>query len=425
MPTMFARPDTSADGSGATSGDAARRLAGAALAAALAESRRRTLSLVADLSDAQWQVPCCPGLNPIAWELAHLAWFGEFWILRGPHRLTPDGLVQAAQAARIAGPDALFDSARLAHAQRWQRPLPGRADVLAMLERQLDACLRALPGGDGAEGADGGEGADAALYFHRLSLFHEDMHGEALTWLRAALGYPAPAALAPPPAQPAAGRLRFEGGTVRLGRRPGQAGFAFDNELPGAQLQLAPFDIDAGLLTAGQFLEFVLAGGYREPACWPGAARAWLAASQAAHPARWRRTPAGGWEQRWFERWLPLDPGAPLLHVNAFEAEAYCRWAGRRLPRAAEWELAASTAGGRGFCWGHSAWEWCAEAFEPYAGFVPGPYKDYSQPWFGSHRELRGGSCAAHARLHDTAYRNFFMPQRNDIFAGLRTAGPG
>jgi EgtB-related family protein len=110
-----------------------------------------------------------------------------------------------------------------------------------------------------------------------------------------------------------------------------------------------------------------------------------------------------------------------VIHVSAWEAEAYCRFARRRLPSAAEWELAARDAR---FRWGGSVWEWTADAFLPYPGFVAGPYADYSAPWFGDHRELRGGAFATHARMHDPRYRNFFVAGRNDVFAGFRTAAP-
>jgi EgtB-related family protein len=108
-----------------------------------------------------------------------------------------------------------------------------------------------------------------------------------------------------------------------------------------------------------------------------------------------------------------------VIHVSAWEAEAFARRAGRRLPHAAEWECAARDPR---FHWGQSVWEWTADAFLPYPGFAAGPYADYSRPWFGDHRELRGGSFATHARLHDPAYRNFFVADRNDVFAGFRTA---
>jgi ergothioneine biosynthesis protein EgtB len=384
-----------------------RRLAGGALAAALRDTRTVTHARVDDLVDAQWRVPQRPGLNPIAWELAHIAWFAEFWVLRGPHRRSDDGLVHAARPPHIAGPDTLLDSARLPHAARWTAELPSRLQVRVMLDEQLDACIAAIPDGDD----------DAALYAHRLALFHEDMHGEALAWLRAALSY-APPPGAGLPRLAARDPVRVEGGSVRLGWPAGRRGFAFDNELPGRDVVLRAFDIDAVPVTAGRFLRFVEAGGYDDAACWPAAAGEWRAAHASAHPARWRRSPEG-WQSRWFDRWLPLDPDLPVIHVSAFEAEAYARWAGRRLPSAAEWEHAATTCG---LVWGGSVWEWTADVFEPHPGFVPGPYADYSAPWFGDHRELRGGSFATHARLHDARYRNFFQPHRTDVFAGFRTA---
>ncbi len=359
------------------------------MAEALRDSRRRTLALGFGLDDAQWQVPQQPGVNPPAWELAHIAWFAEFWILRGPHAVGADGFVHAARPARHAGPDALLDSARLPHAHRWSAPLPSRREVQAMLAAQLEACIAALPDGDD----------DEALYFHRLALFHEDMHGEAFTWLRAALGYPAPAD-AVLPELAANEPLVVEGGLVQIGWPRGRRGFAFDNECPGRELRLARYEIDSRPVTAGDYLRYVEAGG--------------------SPPERWRFS-EGQWQHRWFDRWLPLHEAEPVIHVNAYEAEAYCRWAGRRLPTAAEWEHAAVSEPGR-FHWGRSVWEWTADAFQPYPGFEPGPYKDYSAPWFGDHRELRGGAFATHERMHDPRYRNFFQPRRCDIFAGFRTA---
>ena len=392
-----------------------RCLSGAALAQALRESRACTWLLVDDLTDAQWQVPEQPGVNPIAWELGHLAWFAEFWVLRGPHAVDADGGTVAQRAPRHAGPDARFDSSRIAHAARWRLAMPSRAELVDMLGAQLEACIAALPASD----------ADEALYFHRLALFHEDMHGEAFTWLRAALGLPAPLSFDRPRLNPLpeeAERLtRVSGGNVQIGSPCAGPGFAFDNEQPGRSVTLADCEIDTAPVTAGAFLRFVEAGGYDAPAHWPGAAGEWRAASGLRHPQRWRRDPSTGspsrWQTCWFGRWQPLAPDAPLIHVNAFEAEAYCRWAGRRLPSAAEWEHAAPQ-----LHWGASVWEWTADAFQPYPGFAPGPYREYSAPWFGDHRELRGGSFATSPRLLDARYRNFFEPHRSDVFAGFRTA---
>jgi gamma-glutamyl hercynylcysteine S-oxide synthase len=385
----------------------ARHLAGEALAAALRESRTRSWALVGDLTPAQWLPPRQQGVNPIAWELAHLAWFAEFWVLRGPHERNADGQAVARHEPRFAGPDAHFDSARLAHAARWTTPMPSRDDLVPMLAGQLEACVDALP----REGGD-----DAALYLPRLALFHEDMHGEAFCWLRSALGYAAPVGIEMPQV-PSSTPVSVRGGEVRIGARDADAGFAFDNERPGRELVLADFEIDSTPVGAGAFARFVDAGGYDDARWWPAAAGAWRAQSRRAHPQRWRRDAQGDWQQRWFDRWVPLEPMSPVMHVNAFEAEAYCWWAGRRLPNAAEWEHAAPH-----LHWGHSVWEWTADAFARYPGFTPGPYREYSEPWFGDHRELRGGAFATHARMQDARYRNFFEPQRTDIFAGFRTA---
>ena len=367
-----------------------RRLAGADLAAALRDSRAVTLSRVADLDDAAWAMPLQRGVNPVAWELGHLAWFAEFWILRGPHRLGAGGFVEAAQPPRIAGSDALYDSARLGHAERWQQAWPDRGAVLARLEAQLGACIQAIPEVDD----------DALLYFHRLALFHEDMHAEAFAWLRAALGHPAPAGLALAPLEGTRHGLRIGAAEAAIGFAESDTGFAFDNEQRAHRLRLPAYEIDSAPVDNAAYLGFIEATG-------------------ATPPTRWRHQ-EGEWQERWFDHWRALDPARPVVHVSAAEAEAFCAWAGRRLPSAAEWEHAAQSAAG--FGWGRSVWEWTASAFEAYPGFEPGPYRDYSLPWFGSHRELRGGSFATHGRLHSPRYRNFFTPDRSDVFAGFRTA---
>jgi len=386
-----------------------RRLAGAALADALRNARATTLARTLDASDEAWRVPEQPGVNPVAWELGHIAWFAEFWILRGPHRQSADGFVDAARPPTIAGPDAVFDSARLAHAERWRIALAPRDELIARLDAQLAACIDAIPHA---------KDDDQANYFHRLALFHEDMHGEAFAWLRATLGWPAPHGIAALPGLGEAKELGFAGGDVVLGRPADARGFAFDNEQPPVTVRVAPFAIDSAPVRNAEFVRFVDAGGYDDAALWPADAGAWRAQHDRAHPSRWRST-GEGWQMRWFDQWQSLDLAAPVIHVSAWEAEAYCRFIGRRLPSAAEWERAAQDVR---FRWGESVWEWTADAFLPYPGFVAGPYADYSAPWFGDHRELRGGAFATHARMHDPRYRNFFVAGRSDVFAGFRTA---
>ncbi len=409
--------------------DEARRLTGTGLADALRDSRARTLAWTLDLSEAQWdRVPMQPGVNLPAWELGHLAWFAEFWTLRGPHRL--DGREPAAPSRQplYAGADVLFDSARIAHADRWRAALPSRAELGRMLGDQLEATLVALARIDAH-----GDANDAALYFHRLALFHEDMHGEAFAWLRSTLGYPAPPGVSLP-AMSDRSMLNFSAVAAQTGWPQNASGFAFDNELPPSDITLQDFEIDSTPVSAGQFLGFVHAGGYDTPRWWPDEAGRWRATQARSHPARWRKTPhtdaaaqddphGTGWQVRWFDQWRALAPAQPVIHVNAWEAEAWCRWAGRRLPRAAEWEYAALSVGRDAFRWGGGVWEWTADDFAAHPGFVPGPYREYSAPWFdGKHRELRGGCFATHARMHHPRYRNFFAPARSDVFTGFRSA---
>jgi ergothioneine biosynthesis protein EgtB len=241
------------------------------------------------------------------------------------------------------------------------------------------------------------------------------MHDEAFAYTRQTLGRAAPRPWTLPPSAP--GVVAVPGGELMRGAPVGAPGFVFDNEKWAHPVRIAPFAIDRHPLSNAAFAAFVEAGGYRREAFWTDAGRGWLAASGATAPRYWRRGDAG-WEARWFDAWRPLDPAAPVLHVSAFEAEAYCTWAGRRLPTESEWEWAAL----RGAIeWGGTVWEWTATDFVPYPGFAPDPYADYSAPWFGTHRSVRGGSFVTPRRLLHARFRNFYPPDRGDIFVGFRT----
>lgn len=424
-----------------------------ALAEALRDARERTSLLTADLPDEAWLGPRLPIVNPTLWEVGHVGHFQEYWVLRRGR----------GDAPLIPRADDLYDSTRIAHRLRWDLPLLPRGEALSYLAEVLDRSLRAL-----ADARDD--------YFHRLSLFHEDMHGEAFHYTRQTLALPAPAA-PPDGSDPAAlsagplpGDVEVPGGEYLLGARrsvegasgraldPG-AGFVFDNEKWAYPVQIAPFRIARAPVTNIEFSAFVDAGGYSDRRLWSEAGWAWRAAEDAERPRYWQRAPSGDWHVRRFQEVVPLAPHAPVIHVSWHEAEAYCRWSNRRLPTEAEWELAAGGFEKRRFPWGDTppgpehanldlragspvdvaalpagdspfgcrqmlgnVWEWTATRFLPYPGFVADPYKEYSVPWFLSpHMVLRGGCFVTRARLLRTTWRNFYPPHRNDVLAGFRT----
>ena len=377
-----------------------RRLDRRQLHAALLEARRTTLALLDDLEPAQWTVPQLPIINPPRWELGHVGWFMERWCLR----LDAEG--HASGPALLADADRWYDSGRVPHATRWSLDLPSLGATRAYLEAVLERTLARLASADDS---------DAGLYYFRLALYHEDMHGEAFTYTRQTLGYAAPATLHPAAAIGDGGDVAVAGGCCMQGA-PRGAGFVFDNEKWQHEVDLAPYAIARAPVSNAQFARFVEAGGYREPRWWTPAGWDWRLAQELAAPLGWR-CDGSGWQQRVFDRWLPLDPALPVRHVSAHEAEAWCRWAGRRLPSEAEWEQAAL----QGAIAPAGVWEWTATPFLPYPGFTPDPYEDYSRPWFESHRCVRGASIATPRRLWHPRFRNFYLPERNDIFVGFRT----
>ncbi|MCJ2135306.1 SUMF1/EgtB/PvdO family nonheme iron enzyme [Methylobacterium sp. J-026] len=428
------------------------QVSAADLVAMLQDSRARTLELVAGLDRAQRMGPQHDIVNPLLWEIGHLAWFHEQFILRGPDGHPP----------LMDGADALYDSARVPHATRWSIPLPALPETLAYMARVHAALIRRL-----ADREPTPEEAD----LYQLVIFHEDMHDEAFTYTRQTLGYPAPAFAASASARPAGtgpwpGDVAVGGGTWRLGAEPG-GGFVFDNEKWAHPVSVAPFRIARAPVTNAEFAAFVADGGYREAAYWDAEGARWRDGCGAEHPIYWTRRGTRDWTVRRFDRDAPLAPDQPVVHVSWHEANAYCRWAGRRLPTEAEWEAAAAGAPARDgtldtakrpYPWGEAAptperanldgghlgcvdvaaypagdsawgcrqmlgnvWEWTASPFLPFPGFAPDAYKEYSEPAFGTRKVLRGGAWATRARMVDTAYRNFFGPDRRDVFAGFRT----
>jgi iron(II)-dependent oxidoreductase len=334
-------------------------------------SAREHLRRVADdLSGERELGPKLAIVNPPRWELGHVGWFQEWWCLRG---------ASENRASILPNADRLYNSATVAHATRWNLPLPSFSETLAYRDGVTERVIERLRKGEGE------------AYFVRLAVRHEDMHAEAFHYTRQTLGYPAPDVETRAVAKPKAGDVEFAGGVFRLGSSP-EEGFVFDNEKWSHPVVLQRFRMARGCVTNAEYQEFVRAGG---------------------NPPRYWRDG----ERRRFERWIPRLPDEPVMHVSWHDAQAYCRFAGRRLPTEAEWEYAALN----GLEGTRNVWEWTSSPFLPYPGFVRDPYAEYSEPWFGTHKVLRGGSFATPARIARPRFRNFYMPERADIFAGFRT----
>ena len=380
------------------------------LSLALMDARNHTLHLFGQyqkaLQASNFVVPLLPTINPPLWELGHIAWFAEWFILREALSTHP---AAAQRHSLLTRGDDLFDSNLVPHRSRWTLALPSAGALKTYCHEVLDRTLDKL---------SREAGTDDALYPYRLALAHEDMHGEALLYTLQTLGIAAPATLAQgaPAASPATD-IGYPGGTIVLGGAAA-GGFVFDNEKPAFQVYVAPFRIDAGLVTNAQYAEFVADGGYQHGQFWSPAGSAWLMRQERSSPRYWQRE-GEQWRTVRFGRPSTLAASEPVRHVCLFEAQAYCAWAGRRLPTEAEREYAALS-GQAGFRWG-GLWEWSASPFEPHPGFVTDRYGEYSAPWFMTHQVLRGASFATPARFVSPRFRNFYMPERDDMFVGFRT----
>lgn len=392
------------------------------LSLALIDARNHTLDLLRRYEQAQAQAGAAPApspeLEPAAWLAGHVGWFGEYWIGRNTRRAL--GARCTGSAARLASiepqADRWWNPALAPRAARWTLDLPDLAAVRAYLLETLESTLDLLE----KAGED-----DDALYFFRLALFHEDLRGEQ--WMRMAqvAGIALPADL--PPAAAARPPLLLPPTRWTAGSTGG--GFAFDNEQPGSAVDVPEFEIDAQPVTWAQYVEFVDDGGYDREELWTAEGWHWL---QEKAKAEGRRGPrfveqigvaSGAVMQTRFGKPSRMAGLQPAMHVTWWEAQAWARWAGRRLASEIEWEVAAHGAARRGFRWG-DAWEWTATTFRPYTAadsFVPGPWAGYSQPWFGRAKVLRGASFATRWRMKHPKFRGFAPPQRDDGFYGFRT----
>lgn len=449
----------------------AKNIVASELYSALQETRERTLELIEDLSDEQMMGPRLDIVNPMLWEIGHLAFFQEFWVLRQARQQTPI----------LSNGDALYDSARVAHDTRWELPLPSRKNTLDYMQCVLDRVTNTTATNRTATTTPVRYDED---YFLRLTLLHECMHDEAITYTRQTLSYSAPridladretirrsnAAAEQAEARLASddlGDSAIPGGRLLLGSSP-DSSFVFDNEQWAHPVDVQPFSISRTAVTNAQFADFVNDGGYKRRELWSDEGWKWREGTEADHPVYWQPLSNREWMRRNFDQIVVLEERHPVLHVNWYEADAYCRWAKRRLPNEAEWEMAACaepvvdgksiTERKRRYPWGDepptperanldwramgcldvdalpdgdsafgcrqmigNVWEWTADNFNGYPGFVAGPYKEYSEPWFGNHKVLRGGCWVTRSRLIHNTYRNFYTPDRRDVWAGFRT----
>ena len=384
-----------------------------ALSLALIDARNHTLRWMAAceqaLAASDWRVPPQAGVDPPLWTFGHLAWFQERWIARNLQRArgTACDPAQARLASILAQADDWYDPQQVPDARRHELALPLAQATRQFLVDTLETTLELLAATDDS---------DDALYFHRLALFHEDGHAEALAVLAQAVGFDA--GLLDAPATAAPGRpLLFPASVHRLGATPG--GFVFDNEKWAHEVAMPEFEIDAQPVSWAQFGEFVEDGGYDDARWWSGAGWEWVQGLGRRCPRHVEQLRHGVLAQR-FGRLTRVPLAQPAMHLSWYEADAWCRWAGRRLPTEVEWEHAALAGASRGLRWGQ-VWEWTASTLRPYPGFAADPWRDYSQPWFGRHKVLRGASFATRGRLRDARLRRFLAPERDDAFLGFRS----
>ncbi len=364
----------------------------AAIAERLEEARQRTLELIEPLDDAQLNHVYSEILSPLAWDLGHIANFEELWLVQTIGGREP----LHGELGRF------YDAIENPRRTRGELPILRDAELRAYLADVRERTLEVL---DEVE-IDAAE--DPLLrdgFVYEMLLAHELQHNETmLQLLQMVDGYDPPPALKPrfPASSPQNRDLGDEmvvidGGEHEIGAPAG--GFAYDNERARHTVELRAFEIECAPVDNAAYVEF-LEGSGAEP------------------PLYWEPDGEGGWLDTAMGRREPVDPIQPAIHVSWHEADAFARWVGKRLPTEQEWEAASPHLDGVG-----QAWEWTASDFLAYPGFEAFPYREYSEVFFGAeYKVLRGGSWATHASVMRPSFRNWDLPQRKQIFSGIRCA---
>ena len=414
-------------------------------AAAYRAVRERTLALAAPLSAEDCCVQSMPDASPAKWHLGHTAWFFETFVLQA----CEPGFKPFDDAFRV-----LFNSyyhsvgARHPRPQRGLLTRPSLAQVLAYradVDRRMQAVLE-----NGLAGAL----ADTIT----LGLHHEQQHQELLLtdikhllWCNPLNPAYTKAPLLAAPA-PALAWRSYPAGVVEIGHHG--SGFCYDNELPRHRVFLEAYELASRLVTNGEYADFIAAGGYREPVWWLSEGWDWRTGHGLEHPRYWEPDAAGGWREFTLGGLCALDANAPVAHVTYYEADAYARWSGARLPTEAEWENAAAAEPLQGAfadagrlhpgaapaiaaeasasagtdaamvqLWGE-VWQWTSSTYGPYPGFQAGPgaIGEYNGKFMVNQYVLRGGSCATPAGHVRASYRNFFPTTAFWQFSGIRLA---
>lgn len=418
----------------------------------LTEARERTFLLVDRLSDEDLLQQHDPLMSPILWDLGHIAHFEELWLTQNL-----DGPIRFSEMPGLYNP---FENPR---SVRGTLPLPRmdhvRRKFAEIRERVLEKLQTIDFSGDNPLLRDG--------YVYRMVLQHEYQHNETILQtlqLKQGAPYPAPRARSfGQPAfshAPATSMVRFPGGVVPIGTDDRSA--AYDNERPVHTREVAPFRIDRTPVTNGAFLEFMNDRGYRNSRHWSPEGWEWITQHGIDSPKHWSLH-GESWTVRSMDAVTEVDPAIPVSHVCWFEADAFARWAGKRLPSEIEWESAASydpvCGESRAFPWGDAppsteranldqlafgaaptgtfatsspigceqmigdVWEWTSSDFSPYPGFEAFPYPEYSEPSFGTdYKVLRGGSWATRPGAVRNTFRNWDYAIRRQIFSGFRCA---